>query len=290
MELCIGTIQIGMQFGAFAKSRVEADKMLEYALSHGIRSFNTANAYDELEKALAPFIKKADRKTLNIITRIRPGALFSVAPEDYYKTLKQNIKRSLSNLGVREADGCLFHNGEYAQDEAALEALARLKSDRLTKKTGISVSTPAQFDAVSHSPHVDIIQIPYNILDTRMDARLAKCKKEIHARNITLQGLLLLDESEVPRKLRDAQPIIHRLDSFCEFHGVSRLRVLLNFAKTQPRIGMVVFSPRDLTQLKQGIRDFEEDMDHTALRELADEFAMTAQHIVEPSLWQGEYR
>ncbi len=293
MELCLGTVQFGMQYGIASKGRpaqAEAEKMLQYAISHGIGAIDTASAYGEAEKILGGFLKHADRSKLQIVTKIRPGALYSVAPENYYKTLKQNLQSSLSNLHINYVDGCLFHNAEYAANEAALEALARLKKDKLVKKTGISTYLPSEFDHAAASPHVDIIQIPYNLLDTRLNTRLLSCDKEIHARSVFLQGLLLMDEAEVPQKLRDARPIIQRLDSFCEYNRVTRTQALLNFVKTQPKIEKLVFGADNLAQLKQIITDFSVDVDQTALLELAEEFSMTDERIIMPNLWQGEYK
>jgi aryl-alcohol dehydrogenase-like predicted oxidoreductase len=265
--------------------------MLKYAAEHGIMAIDTASAYGEAEKIVGQFVKNAGRKKLEIITKIRPGALYSVQPDKYCNTLKQNVKNSLANLNVDCVDGCLFHNAEYAGNSAALEALARLKRDRLVKKTGISVYTPAEFAAAMDSPHVDIIQIPYNLMDTRLDGLLARTDKEIHARSIFLQGLLLMDEDDVPKGLWEAKPYLRRIDSFCEYYGLTRMQAMVNFIKTQPKIDKIVFGVDNMEQLKQVEDAFRHTTaDPVALRELSDEFTVLDEKMIMPNLWRVEYR
>jgi len=293
MELCLGTVQFGMQYGIASTGRPDykqAEKMLEYAASHGIKTIDTASAYGEAEKIVGDFIKGADRKKIEIITKIRPGALYNIAPKDYYGTLKENLKSSLKNLNTDYVDGCLFHNAEYADNEEALAALARLKKDRLVKKTGISTYLPSEFASAISSPHVDLIQVPYNLLDTRLDGLLKKATQEIHARSVFLQGLLLMDPDDLPRELWDAKPYLQRIDAFCEYYDVTRMQVMLNFIKTQPKIDKLVFGVDNIEQLKQVEENFQTEVSPVALRELVEEFAVIDEKIIMPNLWHGEYK
>lgn len=293
MELCLGTVQFGMQYGIASKGRPgyeDAEKMLEYAVANGITTIDTASAYGEAEKIVGGFLKHANRSSLRIITKIRPNALFSVEPSQYYHTLKQNIFDSLSNLNISYVDGCLFHNADYVNNEAALCALARLKEDGLVKKTGVSIYLPTEFESALASPAIDLIQIPYNILDTRLDPLLRQCEKEIHARSAFLQGLLLMDEAAVPRNLWNAKPYLHRFRSFCEYHHLTHTQAALAFVKTQPKISRLVFGVDNLAQLKQIKKDFSVSADAVALRELAEEFSGIEERIIMPNLWHVEYK
>ncbi len=293
MELCLGTVQFGMQYGIASGGRPqleEAEAMLEYAAEQGITTIDTASAYGEAEKIVGGFIQKFGREKLTIITKLRPGLLYAAEPKDYYKTIKQSLRESLRTLGLEYVDACLFHNAEYAQNEAALEALAKLKTDRLATKTGVSIYIPSEFEAAMHSPYVDLIQIPYNILDRRLDGLLKKCRQEIHARSAFLQGLLLMDEQDVPQKLWDVKPYLHALDAFCERNNVSRMQVLLGFVKTQKKIDRVVFGVDNIAQMKQVKDAFDSFVDPALLKDLADQFTVVDDRIIMPSLWHGEYK
>ena len=298
MELCLGTVQFGMQYGVASAGRPgydEVERMLRYAADHGITAIDTASAYGEAENFVGRFLKRSDRKKLEVITKIRPGALYNVQPDKYYNALKQNVKNSLANLNTDYLDVCLFHNAEYAENEAALEALAGLKHEKLIRKTGISIYTPSEFTAASGSPHVDVIQIPYNLLDTRLDGPLKRTDKEIHARSIFLQGLLLMAADDLPKELWDAKPYLQRIDSYCEYYGLTRMQVLVNFVKIQPKINKIVFGVDNIDQLQQVAEAFQNTAGdpprlHDTLRELADEFTITDERIIMPNLWRVEYK
>jgi aryl-alcohol dehydrogenase-like predicted oxidoreductase len=282
-----------MQYGVSSAGRpdpAQALEMLEFAADNGITTIDTASAYGEAEKIVGEFISRTDRNKLQIVTKLRPGLLYNVEPGNYYRIIKQNMRDSLDTLGIGYVDACLFHNAEYAGDEAALEALANLKADRMAKKTGVSIYLPSEFDSAMRSPHVDIIQIPYNILDRRLDGLLKVARQEIHARSVFLQGLLLMDEQDVPRKLWDVKPYLHTLDAFCERSGGTRMRTLLGFVKLQNKIGKVVFGADSMEQIRQVREAFEAEADSAALLDLADEFTVVDDRIIMPNLWQGEYR
>lgn len=293
MELCLGTVQFGMQYGIASKGRPDynqAEKMLEYAFEHRIRTIDTAGAYGEAEQIVGDFLANIGRGEVNIITKIRPGILYNVEPGNYYQALKDALKGSLRNLRTNYVDGCLFHNAEYALNEEALAALNKLKKDRMVKKTGISIYLPREFSAAIASPFVDIIQIPYNILDTRLDGLLKKTNQEIFARSAFLQGLLLMNLEDVPPALADIKPYILRIDSFCDYHGYTRLSLLLNFLKSQPKIDKLVFGVDNIDQLKEIIDAYNAPVDLTAVRELTYEFAGIDERIISPNLWHGEYK
>lgn len=293
MELCLGTVQFGMQYGTTSLGSADncgAEKMLTFAFENGIRSIDTAGAYGEAEKIVGAFISKIDRNEIEIISKIRPAILYNIEPKDYYTVLKEAVKGSLKNLRTNYVDACLFHNAEYAVNEAALEALDRLKKDRIVKKTGISVNLPREFTYASDSRYVDIIQIPYNILDTRLDGLLKKTEKQIYARSAFLQGLLLTASQEVPPPLADIKPYLLRIDSFCDYHGYTRLQLMLNFLKSQPKIDKLVFGVDNIEQIKEILEAFDAKVDLGAMRELTYEFAGIDERIISPNLWNAEYK
>ncbi len=293
MELCLGTVQFGMQYGVASKGRpnvAQAVEMLERAADDGIRTIDTANAYGEAERIVGEFLTQSGREDINVITKIRPGLLFNIEPENYYGIIKQNLMDSLDTLKLKSIYGCLFHNAEYADNAAALRALAMLKEEGLVAKTGISVYLPREFRSAMESPYVDIIQAPYNILDRRMGGLIKKAKQEIHVRSVFLQGLLLMDAEDIPQKLIDAQPYIQKIDYFCERNGVTRMEVLLGFVKLLDKIDKIVFGVDNMEQLDNILEAFYSRVSEAELKDLADEISVIDERLVTPSLWHGEYK
>lgn len=285
MDLCLSTVSIAMKHGAD-----DAAALLEHAHELGIACVDTSGAYGDAEKIVGEYIFSSGKKPFEVIIKIRPGALLNVSPAEYYDAMKQHAASSLNNLKIRSADVCMFHNAEYIDNPEALRALARIKEEQLAKKIGIAITFPSEFAKADATPEYDIISIPYNILDTRLDGMLKHTNKEIHARGGFLNGMLMADADDIPPKLADIKPYLMRIDQFCEYHGVSRLSAVLGFIKTQPKIDRFIFSAENIPQLEEIAQNFYEDYNETALRELVEEFPNVAERVIMPNLWQGEYK
>ena len=75
----------------------------------------------------------------------------------------------------------------------------------MVSKIGVSIYTTDQLQRIINSFDVDLIQLPFNILDNRLVdsgvfSVLDKRDIEIHARSVFLQGLLLMTEQSRPRR------------------------------------------------------------------------------------------
>ena len=80
MDLCLGTVQFGMNYGIRGQKQPnlkEAIKMLDYAVQNGIANIDTANAYGTAENVVGEFLKKntVGREQLFIISKCRPNLL-----------------------------------------------------------------------------------------------------------------------------------------------------------------------------------------------------------------------
>lgn len=269
------------------KSSVE---MLEYAAQAGIHTIDTASAYGNAEEIVGEFLGGQKRSQVRVITKIKPDALNGIPSGKYYGKLKSNVEKSLEKLRCDYVDGCLFHNAAYVHDADALAALSRLKEDKLTLKSGVSIYLPEEFNAAASSTFVDLIQIPYNILDQRLNAALKNKRQglEIHARSAFLQGLLLMQENNIPSHLSAAKPYIREIEAFCSDHKISCAALLLGFVKSQKAIDRIVFGVDNLMQLKQIISDYQTEINPSLLSEFAKKFAGVDEYIIMPSLWKGD--
>ncbi len=293
MNLCIGTVQFGLPYGIASAGHPTPEssiEMLEYAVHAGIRTIDTAGAYGNAEEIVGEFLSGTDRSKVRVVTKIKPNALDGVPKSQYSGALKSNIEASLKRLRIDYVDGCLFHNAAYVHNTHALQALSLLKEDRLALKTGVSIYLPDEFRTAASSPFVDLIQIPYNILDRRLNAALENKRPglEIHARSAFLQGLLLMREDSVPSHIAGAKKYIRAIEDFCREHSISRAALLLGYVKAQSTINQIVFGVDNLSQLRQIISDYQIEINPSALRKLAEELAGADEYIIMPSLWKGD--
>lgn len=296
MELCLGTVQFGMDYGVFNTPKKDVEyciNCLDYATQNGVDAIDTATAYGIAEEVVGEFLK---RKTINrdklwISTKFLPNILDDCDVKDYRRIIRENLEKSLQTLHTDYIDTYYLHSSRYAFREDILEALSDIGKEGLAKKVGVSVYDPLEALACFESPYVEYIQVPYSIFDHRMkEAGVFDTHKQgtcrVDVRTAFIKGLIRLPIDEVPDYLVKAKPILAKLDEYVEKTGYSRIELALGYIKRQENIEHLVFGIRDLEQLKMDINAFEKDISVGVFTEIDKEFADIDTDIVVPSLWK----
>ena len=296
MKLCLGTVQFGMDYGIVNQKMPaieESIKMLDYATQNGINTIDTAFAYGIAEDVVGEFLKRKtiNREKLFISSKFKPNDLDDVAPEHYIKVIKEHLNTQLKRLNTDYLDSYMFHSSRYAFNELMLKALNEIKKDGKIKHCGVSVYYPDEARMCIESEYVDFIQLPFSIFDQRMlkDGifNFANEKKDtiIHSRSAFIQGLILMNETEVPSFLNDAKPIVRKIDELCKKYNISRISLAINYVKQFNVISHLVFGVDNLEQLKENIRTFDESLPVELLLDVSKEFKNLDTNIIMPSLW-----
>ena len=296
MELCLGTVQFGMDYGIKGQkqpSMEQAVDMLDYATQNGINTIDTANAYGSAEDVVGAFLEKKTiaRDKLFIVSKFRPNLLDDVGQDKYYEIMRNNLENTLSRLHTDYLNSYLLHSARYIFDDEIIDTLNRLKADGLAERVGVSVYEPEEAKKCIERPNVDFMQLPYSIFDQRMEKagvfEYAKNNNiQIHSRSAFIQGLILMEEDEVPPFLAKAKPIVKKISLLCERHGLSKISLAMNYVKQQSRISHLVFGVDNLEQLKEDIEIFSEDISTDIIDDIAKEFTDIEADIVMPSLWK----
>ena len=128
MELCLGTVQFGMDYGINGKKKPtikECVNCMDYAVCHGIKSIDTAAAYGNAEEVVGVFLKRktVSREKLWISSKLMPNILDNVSPNRYKETIRNELTKSLTKLGTEYLDAYYFHSSRYSfNDEIALSS------------------------------------------------------------------------------------------------------------------------------------------------------------------------
>jgi len=276
MNLCLGTVQFGMDYGVQGNKRPllsESLRMLDYAAANGIDTFDTAAGYAIAEEIIGVWIEK------NPGLRNRVKIISKAAPCD--------LRQSLVRMGLDFLDGYLLHNPKDIFDDTIVDELVRLKKDGLAKKIGVSVYE--HNEALHAISKVGLIQLPYNILDRRMQCVFTAAEKSdctIHARSAFLQGLLLMKPENLPSFLLAARPILRDIDALCAAAGLSRKQLAIGYVKQTAGISHLVFGVDNLEQLKEFIHIFNQDCDSAVINEVAKKFENIDEDIIMPNRWR----
>jgi aryl-alcohol dehydrogenase-like predicted oxidoreductase len=242
-ELVLGTAQLGSGYGITnTAGRIgddEARRMLTAAVDAGVRTFDTAAAYDDAEERLGRLMPAG--ADVGYITK------FALADE--VATAAALYGDSLSRLRVTRLRGVLAHGLEHVPVGRAREVVAILSDARqagVVQDYGVSVYDVAELRrAVELLPGLGIVQLPGSVADRRLldDPLLAELRASgvvVHVRSAFLQGLLLSDPSALPPRFAALAPVIAALDSAAADQGASRLAVLLAEVREHPQVDAVV--------------------------------------------------
>lgn len=297
MELCLGTVQFGMDYGIRGKKKPPLSdclEMLDYAVHNGINTIDTASAYGDAENVVGTYFRKdtAVRRKIRLISKFHPNLLDNVLEKQYYPIMRANLNESLRRLHTDYLDGYLIHSARYVYNDAIIEALVQLKQEGYVKSIGVSVYEIEEAKTGILRDCLDFLQLPFSVLDQRMLHKGIFALAEergfpLHSRSAFIQGLVLMVPEEIPFSLRNrVAPFLKRIDLICKETGLTRIQIAIGFVKRQAAITHLVFGVRNLKQLKEDISIFQQDLPDDVAGELETQFSSIAADIVMPSLWK----
>ena len=204
MSIVLGTAQFGLDYGIANKigkvSDSEIKQILNIAQQNNIKMLDTAMDYGDCELRLG-------RNNLNQFKVITKISELNLDSNNIQRDIEYKFQKSLENLKIQKIYGLLLHRPEQllsTRGDEIISALMFLKTNNLVEKIGISIYSPKILEKLFKKIKFDIVQVPFNILDNRIEKtgwldKLSNLNIEIHARSIFLQGLLLMRYDELPK-------------------------------------------------------------------------------------------
>ncbi len=278
MKLGLGTVQLGLAYGIKNKTGKpetdESSRMLRYAYENGIDTFDTAAAYGDSETRIGTFIK--ENHLQNKIKIVSKGKCTKE---------KNTVDESLRNLNVDCIDYYLLHDVRDLSE--SYDTLCLYKEEGKIKKIGVSVYDATQIEQCLLYDDIAVIQVPFNMVDNRLlrTGMLEKMKQkgiEVHARSIYLQGLLLMEEQDIPSHLSDVKPYIKRLDAIAHEVLLTRKQLLFSYAMGNELIDKVFVGCDNMAQLQENLDMCEIELMHADMQK---QFADVPEKILNPSMW-----
>ena len=258
-ELCLGTVQMGLDYGITnLKGRINNDeviKILDFASRNNINFLDTAQSYGSSEFVIGKC--SSQNSNFRIISKMSPQ--FNNSYEGDLEIEWENIFfESLRNLNVRFIDSFLLHQSDnliHPEGKRLLHWLQSLKQRGLVKRIGVSIYSEQELDRLPLSD-LQIIQLPLSLYDQRLikSGTIDSLNKKgiaVHVRSIFLQGLILNPASKWPKFL-SSEFINHHnnLNKLIKTNGMSLLEIALGFIKSCKNIEAVVFGVTTLKELK----------------------------------------
>lgn len=245
-SLWLGTAQLGLRYGIANRSgrpsTTEARAIVDQAFSCDYAGFDTARAYGESEVVLGACLQGREPDA-RVVTKLDPSVDVTGAA-----AIREAVRLSLARLGRMRLWGLLLHREDLLSSwpGATGRALRGLVDEGLVAHIGVSVYSPHAALAALAADGLDLIQLPANCVDRRMEragiaARAAERGVQVHVRSAFLQGLLLMAADAVPARIPRARAAVAALDEFVCRHGLERRTFALQYVRYKwPGAGIVV--------------------------------------------------
>jgi len=283
-QLIIGTAQFGMSYGiANAVGKVpfsEVARILDLAWSSGICTLDTAKSYGASERVIGSYLQQRRHCSWSVITKL----------SDKGESVPSRINDSKERLTI-QAKAVLAHSSDLYVDSWFQEGMNKAKNEGMVEQIGVSLYSEDEIVRVMDSTLTpDIIQLPINILDTRLYRSgilngLSSSGVEVHARSVFLQGMFFLTEKQLTRRFTGALPYISELTAIAGKVGLTLPELSLLWLTGLQEVTKVVIGVDDVVQLGSHLATLKKTGSPTAFEE-AVSVACEDKHVLDPRLWE----
>lgn len=282
-KLILGTVQFGVEYGINNTSGKPTSgqvfEILNHAWNHGISLLDTADAYGNATGLIGSYLFE-NPNTFRVNTKFKKNS----------SKISDQCKSSLTGLNIDKIHTYFFHSvADFLNSKELLVDLIEIKSKGFIEKIGISIYSNDEFLAAIHSAEIDVIQLPFNLLDNYSQRgnylRLAKAMgKEIQVRSIFLQGLFFKPLNHLPKSLMDLHDSLLIVKEISAEFRLPIDLIALNYALQQPEIDHVIIGIDNLHQLKQNLK-YSDIKIPDSIIERINNISVANQSLLYPKNW-----
>lgn len=291
--LALGTAQLGMRYGV-ANDRSQHDPraalgLVQSCWEEGIRFFDTAQAYGDSERLLGDSFRELGiSDDVFVMTKLHPDLADADAA-----AIRDAALASRAVLGGNRLWGLMLHREELLDSWSARwgPAFSALKGDGVVAYVGVSVSTPYAAMRALDIDAVDILQVPANVFDRRMQRRgvfdrARELGKTVFVRSVYLQGLVVIEPNSVPAAIPGAADAVSAYRRFCEANRVEPRQFAIDYALDRAPDSILVIGADNADQAKGNCEAVSQATVATTLCNAWDEvWPEDFEELVDPSLW-----
>jgi aryl-alcohol dehydrogenase-like predicted oxidoreductase len=262
-RIALGTVQLGMAYGIRnihpQPAPDECASILDAAAESNIRTIDTAAIYGTSEARIGEYIRRhPGGSPFDIVTKIPPWNRLE-RNTSLPNAVLAAVASSLERLGVPCCDAVLVHHAPdllSSEGTKIWEGLVRCKEEGLVKRIGASTYDPETTSAVIERYPVEVVQIPFSIIDRRhLESGVLSVLKtkgiEIHARSVFLQGALLARPGELPDVLRGLDSYLDVLREAAANAKLSTAELCLGWVLGNGEIDKAVVGVHTARQLRE---------------------------------------
>lgn len=241
-KIILGLAQLQSIYGVTNR---EKKKLSKKESSLIIKKLDQSNI-DEVDTAFSyPFQIKLFKETKNkilfntkILTSEEKNFNFY---SDQLKEIKKYKNIEVNTLFIHDGKNLLSKDGKRLFNK-----ILELKKKKIIKKIGVSFHDFTNFKKILDMFKIDVIQIPYNVVDQRGKKYFRFIKKkhiEIQVRSIFLQGALL-------KKIKSNFKLCEIYNKIKLKDNIDRVNILISFVLDEINIDKIIIGVRQERELK----------------------------------------
>lgn len=285
-KLILGTVQFGLPYGinniSGQISTETVFSILDEAAKNNVAYLDTAAAYGNSEEIIGKYLASNTDSKFKIITKLS----FSEN-----KTCEKSLLESLTKLQINFVDTIMFHSyADYCGQKSNIKSFLDNHKSKSFVNLGVSVYTSEEIDLIVNDGNVDIVQLPYNLLDNNVLRytsllKLKQSGKIVHARSAFLQGLFVKDTNAFPTSLADLKTPIQNLKNIAAENKISIQKMAFSYAYNNPLIDNILIGVDNLPQFKENLSfiDYKLNQDTVFKIEL---IKIENESLINPSKWK----
>ena len=286
-KLILGTAQIGMNYGvnnASGKiSKEETFRILDFAVSKGINKIETAEDYGDALGIIGEYHKYKGRH-FDIILK-------SNLNKDLNLNIKERIQKFTKLLSINKLNSFFFHSYDsLKRNEKALDDLIFLKNAGEIEKIGVSIYNNEELESSLLYDDLDIIQIPFNLLDNyskrgRLIELAKKKNKTIHVRSAFLQGLFFMDNMSLPEHYKPLIPYLEKIDDICNDFNLTVNELAIGYVNSFNNIEGIIIGLDKKDHLVETIKSMNNKIS-TAIIKKINNIQTSDDFLLNPMNWK----
>ena len=197
----------------------------------------------------------------------------------------------MSELNVKSLKSIFFHSyGDIKNNNSYLNDMISLKNLGIVESVGVSVYDDFEIlDALNYD-EIDILQIPFNLLDNYSikNSLIKKIKEKgkiIHSRSAFLQGLFFVDISNTKNKVAlKLTKELNIIKSLSEKYQISISELALSYCIFNQNIDNVLIGVDNLSHLKENLSFLNNRISSDLINQI-DNIKVKDLKLLNPSLW-----
>ncbi|WP_431165295.1 aldo/keto reductase [Tenacibaculum halocynthiae] len=287
-KLILGTVQFGLNYGVNnTKGKPSSENIkniLDTAYNNGICLLDTAEAYGDSQEKIGEYHLNSSNK-FEIITK------FSATVKNLPFNITERIKKNIATLQVNNLYCYMFHSFKDFDSyfKPFQKDLSSLKKEGIIKKIGVSLYTNEEFEKVLEFDDIDLIQLPFNLLDntTKRGGILSKAVKkgiEIHTRSVFLQGLFFKKTTDLSGNLKPLNKNFDKLHNLCS-DNYKMNDLALNYVHSQEKIDKVLIGVDTVDQLLDNLSSIKKEISSDRIEEI-NNINVEQNELLNPSNWK----